>query len=160
MSKTQKKIPLFWILQIGGWFTLFLIYVILYYRDRILDFETMAGLFLTYFSGCIVSLILRRQYKRVNYKNRSIPVLASIVILSSVVIANVWYWFDMIISLWLTPLQEFLDRLTLSYYLSNIWVKSYALVLWSSFYFIIKLWQDWTEQKDRTLQANALAHQA
>lgn len=160
MSSTLKKIPLFWFLQIGGWFTLFLIYVILYYRDRILNFDAMAGLFITYFSGCIVSLILRRIYKRVNYKNRSIPVFAAIVIFSSVLIGNVWYWFDILLSTSLTPLQQFLDRITLSIYLSSIWVNSYVMVLWSAFYFSIKLWQDWTEQKERTLQANALAHQA
>ena len=160
MRSSFRKIPLFWILQTGGWFTLFLIYVILYYRDRILDIETMAGLFITYFSGCLVSLILRRIYKKINYKNHSIPVLGAIVAVSSVVIANVWYWFDILLSTLLNPLQQYLDRITVSTYLSNIWVHSYVLVLWSAFYFIIKLWQDWTEQKERTLHANSLAHQA
>jgi LytS/YehU family sensor histidine kinase len=160
MRSSWRKIPLFWILQIGGWFALFLIYVLLYYRDRILDFEAMAGLFLTYLTGCIASIFLRLIYRKVNYKNRSIPALAGIVIISSVIFANIWYWLDIFSSSWLHPLQFYLDRNTFRFYTSSIWSNSYILVMWSAFYFIIKLWQEWTEQKERTLQANSLAHQA
>ncbi len=160
MRLSPKKIPLFWALHISGWLTLFLIYVLLYYRDRILDFNAMAGLFLTYFSGCIVSLILRRVYRKANYKNRPIPWLFAVVIIGSVLVSNIWYWVDVLLSTSLTPLKDFLDNITLSYYLSTIWSKSVVLVLWSTLYFSIKLWQDWTEQKERTLHANSLAHQA
>lgn len=160
MRFSLKKIPLFWALQIGGWFTLFLIYVLIYYRNNILEFNVMAGLFITYFSGCLASLILRKIYQKINYSNRSKPVLAALVILSSVTIANFWLWLDIVLSLWINPLQMYLDRMSLGFYLSSIWVNSYVMVLWSAFYFTIKLWQEWTEQKERTLQANSLAHQA
>jgi len=160
MSEKKNKLTLFWQLQIAGWFLLFLIYLFLYYRNYWADSRTIGGLFLTYITGFLISLVLRKFYQKLKYKSRSIILISTSIIASSIIASNFWFWFDVLLTELIFGNVQTLVDLNTDRYLSNIWSHSIVLFLWSSFYFSIKLWDDWGTEKLRAEKANALAHAA
>ena len=160
MKHKGSKISLFWQLQISGWFLLFMIYLVLYYRNYWDDSRTIIGLLITYVTGFFISLLLRKFFQKVDYKERTILFISVAIIIASIVTSNIWFWFDVIISkLVLNQVQAY-DNLNTQRYISYIWSKSFILFLWSAFYFTIKLWNDWRIEKLRAEKADDLAHSA
>lgn len=155
----KKENNLFWILQLSGWFLLWVFYLALYYRDRLDDPNAMIGLGITYLTGFLVTIPLRKFYQLINYQSRTFIFLAAVIIFCSIFFANIWYWFDSLLT------QVFIDpsnrkNMTLSWYLSYIWSDAFVIILWSSLYFSIKLWFDWGSQLRRAEKADALAQSA
>ncbi len=95
---TKEKTSLFWKLQIAGWVLLLIIYLLLYYRTQLDNTSTLIGLSLTYISGFGVTLLLRKVYQFTNYKTRSIKSISVIIVIGTVVTANVWFWVDTALS--------------------------------------------------------------
>jgi len=159
-TEQTKKKYLFWILNIAGWLSLLLIYIALYFSDRLSDTKNLLGLIITYITGFIVSIALRYFYQRVDYQRRSILSFVIIVLLGSLVASNIWLLIDIIFSLPLQGVQRLKEWTTFSYYIRSIYSHLWVLMLWSTLYFIIKLWKAWALQKERTEKANALAQAA
>ncbi len=159
MTKKEKT-SLFWKLQISGWFLLLLIYLLLYYRNYLDDVRTLTGLGITYISGFIITLLLRRFYQLIGYHNRSISFISLVILVGTILIANIWFWFDVSISMLIIGELEFFKILNINSYLSRIWSKSIIIFLWSTLYFGIKLWNDWLDAKSRAEKSDALAHKA
>jgi len=160
MYSQKQKNRAFWLINISGWILLVLIYLVLYYRERIADRTIISGLIITYVTGFFVSLLLHYFYKKFNYQTRSMLSLSVIVIIGSFLFSNIWLWADIVCSIPLHGVQFFLEKITIQYYISSVYSHLWVLVLWSAFYFIIKLWQEWTMQKIRAEKANALAQAA
>jgi len=159
MTKKEKT-SLFWKLQISGWILLLAIYLTLYYRDRLENTEAIIGLTITYFSGFLITSLLRKFYKFVGYQNRSIKIISLIAIIGTVATANLWFWIDTALSHLALGNVEAFNTLTFNRYLSWIWSNSFVVFLWSALYFSIKLWNEWLEEKSRAEKADALAHKA
>ena len=159
-EKSGKKVSTFWILNISGWFLLFIIYLFLYYRERLGNLKITLGLFITYFTGFLISLVLRYLYKKINYQSRSILSLATIVFIGSILASNVWYWMDLLFSIPLHGAGQLISRITIMNYVGSNYSHLWVLVLWSLLYFGIKLWREWMLQKERTKKAYALAQSA
>lgn len=151
---------LFWILNASGWLLLLLIYIVLYYSDRLGETRTILGLTITYITGFIVSIPLRYFYKKVDYQKRSILKLVAIVLIGSFVASNLWLIIDMLSSLPIQGTERLKTWLKLRFYINSIYSHLWVLTLWSTLYFIIKLWKAWTLQKERTEKATALAQAA
>jgi two-component system, LytTR family, sensor kinase len=161
LYSTQKtKNKAFWALNISGWILLIFIYLILYYRERLADTKIVFGLVITYTTGFFVSLLLRFFYKKFNYQSRSILFLSLIIVLGSILFSNFWLWIDVVFSIPLHGAKSLLERFTIQYYISSVYSHLWVLTLWSTFYFGIKLWKEWTQEKERTEKANALAQAA
>lgn len=160
MGDKKSKISLFWQLQITGWFLLFLVYLILYYRNYWDDSRTILGLLITYLTGFLISLLLRNFFQKVDYKNRTILFISISIIFASIITSNIWFWFDVLISKIVLVQVQAYDNLNIQRYISYIWSKSFVLFLWSTFYFTIKLWNDWRTEKLRAEKADDLAHSA
>ena len=160
MAANKSKNKMFWTLQITGWTLVFLLYLVVYYRNRITDPKVFVGLFLTYFTGFIISLLLRYFYKKINYKSRSILHLSITVLVGTFIASNIWRWLDMLVSLPLHGLDALKDWMHLEAYIRSIYSLSWELFLWSTLYFVIKFWQEWVLEKERTEKANALAQSA
>lgn len=160
VNDIKNKKSVFWILQISGWIVLALIYLFLYYRSYLTDPKSLLALFLTYLTGFLSSLLLRYFYRKVHYQSRSIVNLSIIVILSSIVAANIWFWLDVFLSIPINGMDWFFERITFQRYLSSTYWHGFILGTWSALYFVIKLWVEWNLQKERTLNANALAQAA
>lgn len=159
MNKKEKT-SLFWKLQSAGWLLLLIIYLLLYYRTRLENTDAIIGLSITYISGFGVTLLLRKVYQLTNYKTRSIKSTSIIIVIGTIVTANVWFWVDTALSHLALGSVEALATLNFSRYLSWIWSNSFVVFLWSSIYFGIKLWNDSLEERTRAEKSDALAHKA
>ncbi len=159
LTKQKKKIPLFWILNISGWLLLFLIYLSLRYHGKV-DNKVFLSLLFTYVTGFFISLLLRYFYKKINYQSRSILFLSFALLIGSIIASNIWLWADILCSLPLHGTQALNVWLSFEYYFNSVYSHLWVLILWSAFYFGIKLWQDWMLQRERTEKANALAQAA
>lgn len=158
--KEKNRKSLFWKLQVSGWFILLLIYLLLFYRNNLDNVNAIIGLTLTYLTGFLVTLVLRQFYKFVGYQNRSFSYISFIILIGTLISANIWFWFDAgISSIILGELSTF-KTFTFGSYINLIWSKSFVIILWSSLYFSIKLWNDWLDERTRAERADALAHKA
>lgn len=156
-SESKDKNYLFWTINASGWLLLWLIYLFLYSSDRLGERSNVLGLTITYITGFIISIPLRYFYKRVNYQKQSRLLLAAVVLLGAFIASNFWLFIDILSSLPLYGRQA-LDRwLNLRYYISSVYSHLWVFMLWSALYFIIKLWQAWALQKERTEKATTLA---
>ena len=160
INNLNDKIRIFWILQISGWVALAMIYMGLYYRQYLDDPKSLFAVLLTYFTGFGASLFLRYAYRKINYKSRSIGNLTIVVLLSTIVVANIWFWSDVGLSVPIHGYGWFQKTITIQRYLSETYWHAFILGTWSALYFVIKLWIEWNLQKERTLNANALAQAA
>ena len=160
MTKDKSKFSLFWQLQISGWLVLFLVYLLLYYRNYWDDTRTLAGLLITYVAGFIISILLRKFYQRIKYQSRSILFISIAAIVSTIVSANLWFWLDVLLTKIILGNVETYNQLTINRYISYIWTHSFVMFLWSALYFSIKLWDEWRIQKNRAEKADELAHSA
>ncbi len=160
VKENITKNKLFWILQVSGWVLLFLLYQILYYRNYIDDFSKIASLFISYFTGFLISLVLREAYKNLNYFDKTIPKILTAILFGSLIFANIWFWFDIGVTYLLGFSSQVYEQLTINRYLSYVWSNSFVLFAWSSLYFGIKLWYQFQTQLKKTEEAESLAQKA
>ena len=160
IERLSKRIFSFWYLNGAAWLTLTLIYLILYYRDNLSDINTLLGLSLTYIAAFLVTIFLRYFYKWLREKESGLGLTVVLVFITSIVAANFWYWLDFMISIPLHGYDELAGRITLNRYLSSIFSNSFVIFTWSVAYFAVKLWVEWSIQKERSDEAAALAQKA
>ena len=159
-GKWYRQISPFWVINISGWALLSLITLLIYYPSRLAEPKVTIGLLLTKFTGFISSIALRYLYKKINYKSYSIIKLAIYGAIISLFVSHFWFILDFIISIPLQGYDNLTDYFTLNAYLRTIWVGFYWLYFWSTLYFVIKFWLEWTDQKKQTEQAILLAQSA
>jgi LytS/YehU family sensor histidine kinase len=102
--------------------------------------------------------VLRLVYKRLG-SNRSVPFIALLILIGSFLFGCLWP-FGEVIGLALLNRRWFGLSLNWSRYPIEVLDYTTTLIGWSALYFGIKYWQRWQTERDRTLQAEALAHQA
>jgi len=153
----------FWVLQITGWLLYGIIYYLIFYAHRDLDMANTIGFTITYVVAFLVTLVMRKIYQNLDYHNRSILDVAGIVIVTSVVFAVIWLYFDRFISYPLYEFDEyskFLSKITTRNNIGMIFWNSFILFTWSTLYFLINFWREWNEQVRRLEKAELLAHSA
>ena len=160
MKENITKNKLFWILNISGWVLLFLLYQILYYRDSISDISKIASLFISYFTGFFISLVLRSSYKKLNYFSKPIPQILITILIGSLLLANIWFWVDVGLTHLLGFSSQVFSALNTNRYLSYVWSNSFVLFAWSSLYFGIKFWYQFQTQLKKTEEAESMAQKA
>jgi LytS/YehU family sensor histidine kinase len=148
------------LLNSAGWIILSLVYLFLYYRDALSEPVRVLAVMVTYIIGFLLSLILRLLYRSLGYRLNTISGLTILIIFCSVITAQLWYWIDYLASIPLVGTEELSRMLTVQYYLSISFSRSFPLLIWSILYFMINLWIDWNIQKIRTEKANTLAQTA
>ncbi|MFC1784777.1 sensor histidine kinase [Candidatus Neomarinimicrobiota bacterium] len=161
INKWYKRIASFWVINISGWILLTFIYLLLYYPSLVNEPKNVYGLLLNKFTGFLCSIALRYFYKKINYKSYSIIKLVLGGVIISLVASHVWFVLDFIISIPLHSLEGLIDSYFIfNVYLRTIWSGFFTLYFWSTLYFVIKFWLEWTEQKKQTEQAILLAQNA
>jgi LytS/YehU family sensor histidine kinase len=160
-NKWYKRISPFWVINISGWILLTIVYLLLYYPSQLKDPKIVIGLLLSKFTGFLCSVALRYFYKKINYKSYSIIKLVLGGVLISLVASHLWFVLDFTISIPLQGLKGLVDAYFIfNVYLKTIWSGFFTLYFWSTLYFVIKFWLEWTEQKKQTEQAILLAQSA
>lgn len=161
INKWYKRLSPFWVINISGWFILTVIHLLLYYPDRLTESKVALGLILTKFTGFLCSIALRYLYKKVNYTSYSIVKLVLGGIIVSLLASHLWFVLDFIISVPLHGFKSFAETyFNFHKYLKTTWSGFFTLSFWSTLYFVIKFWIEWTEQKKQTEQAILLAQSA
>jgi len=160
MVTDRTKNKLFWILNISGWVTLYLVYLILYYRDYFHDIPRMSALFISHLTGFGVAVLLRYVYRRFKYDLKSIPQILLVILFASIVSGNVWLWADYVFRYISSASLAAFSNFTVTFYINYVWSNTFVFVAWSALYFGIKFWFDFQAQISRTEQANMLAQRA
>ena len=167
LNRLKNELSLFWVLQFVGWG----IYGLINYVSMRPHYQStknlMIVLLIFHSTGFGLTLILRRFYKLIRSKPFSFLSIALIVIACSVVGGSIWLGFTKLFS-WICLLDPgaakkmdlFKDLPKWLLYLIGSVNLSFILFMWSALYFGIKYWQDLQKQKEQTLRATGLAHQA
>jgi len=160
-NKWYKRLSPFWVINISGWILLTIVYLLLYYPSYFKEPKIVYGVILSKFTGFLCSVALRYFYKKINYTSYSIIKLVLGGIIISLIASHFWFALDFIISIPLQGLQGLIDSyFIINVYLRTIWSGFFTLYFWSTLYFVIKFWLEWTEQKKQTEQAILLAQSA
>lgn len=157
------KLSLFWVLQISGWLLYGVIYYLLYLAHKDLDAANTFGFAVTYIVAFLVTIVMRKFYQKLDYEHESMLYVSGVVILSSIVFAIIWVYFDRFVSYPIYGVAQFqkaLDKITWRSNLSTIYWNSFILFTWSTLYFLINFWRQWNEQVQRTEKAELLAHRS
>lgn len=163
INYVKNRNKLFWLINIAGWLMLLILTLVLLYQERLYDYKSVIGITITYVVGFFVTVGLRYLYRHINYSKRSIFYTASLILFISVVVTHIWYFVDIGVSI---IFYSFYGEGAMLIPRSLLKVESTVLtflpilVTWSTFYFLTKLWQDWSQQKERAEKADLLAHKA
>lgn len=159
MEKLENKNSYFLLINLSGWLFLFALIYMLYGQGGIGDLRTFFGIGLTYLIGFFLSIILRYIYKRINIKSKSLLYLGFTIIILSTVFAHLWYWSDTILTYYLIR-NDILNNLTFLRGEGATVSRIPIFAAWSGLYFIIKIWYQWNQEKERANKADLLAHKA
>ena len=160
-NKWYERLSPFWVINISGWILLTIVYLLLYYPSYLKDPKIVLGIILNKFTGFLCSVALRYFYKKINYKSYSIIKLVLGGMFISLIASHLWFFLDFIISIPSQGLKGLIDSYFIfNVYLRTIWSGFFTLYFWSTLYFVIKFWIEWTEQKKQTEQAILLAQSA
>ena len=159
-ANLNKKLSSFWALQFIGWALYFVMIYITFLT--VVPASGRFGLLLVKISrtvsGFLLSSGLRLIYRRLG-SNRSVPFIAVLILIGSLLFGSFWP-FGEVLGLWLMNPHVFRLNMNWSSYPIEVLDYTTTLIAWSALYFGIKYWQRWQTERDRTLQAEALAHQA
>ncbi len=108
--------------------------------------------------GFIISLALRYIYKYLWRRQFSFPAITVAAIFGSYFFGLIWAVCFNIARWWLNQMD--LNRLRWYDYFNGGLSYCFVFLAWSALYFGIKHYQDLQAQKEHTLKANSLAHQA
>lgn len=159
MKSINNKNLLFWLLNVSGWLTFYLLLLFVFYSNKLSEFSTVAGLGITYVLAFLYSIALRYIYRKIGYKKRPIIITALWIILICIVTTHLWYVTDALISTVAVGTPALTSRVFLTVEASII-SRTPTFVAWSGFYFIINLWYEWNSEKQRAEKADLLAHKA
>ncbi len=159
-----SRLNLFWILQFSGW----TLYSILYYGleyglpGKSLDAKNTIGFFITYVIGFLVSILLREIYMRVFARTKNLGHIVATVAISAVLGSILWIMVDRLVSTPLWGWQQFWKWMREPFFwqLRMWWFNTFMLITWSSLYFFIKFWDEWSVERDRSEKAQLLAQSA
>jgi two-component system, LytTR family, sensor kinase len=159
-NRLKEKLFSFWFLQTFGWTINWFVHNLssfLYWKR--LAPEVVLWNFLVNLQGFTISLLLRYIYKRINYEKKTVFKLASIGLLCSVLCSNIWYFADILLDQFMRWTGYEILAYTIQNYMRQVFTNSWIFVCWSAFYFIIKIWREWENQKTKTNNAVFRANQ-
>jgi two-component system, LytTR family, sensor kinase len=149
----------FWHFHIAGWLLFWCGDIIFILMQRISSGEIIAQA-LDAPLGCILALVLRQVYIRLNYKKVSILVLLALMIYWSIVFALLWHVIMTCTRYYLVGPLTLLRLLQFRFVM--IWLSQTVTIWfgWSTLYFGLKYWRDWDSEKKQAQKALSLAHRA
>jgi two-component sensor histidine kinase len=156
----KKRLSSFWALQSLGW----ALYGVMIYIS-ILTVVPPEGRFSLLqvklsrtVAGFLLTSAMRFVYKRLA-KNRSFLSIAFLILFCCLAFGCLWPFGERI-GLWLMNRPRFGFGVNWVRYPIEVLDYTSTLIGWSALYFGIKYWQAWQEERDRVLEANALANRA
>lgn len=160
MNRIRKILGSFWTLQIAGWFC-YWIMISITFVPMLAPGRSVAALFQLKLVRAAVGFgltsLLRLIYRRLAH-SLSINVTAVLVLLCSVMFGSVWI-IAMSVYAWMNS-PTFLITNAVANFPRDALDYSSTVLAWSSLYFLAKYWQRSRADKEKALQASALANKA
>jgi len=154
----NKRIPLFYVLQIIGWSG--------YALDRYLssDGRFFPVSFIYLAIACALTFVLRPIYKSVWARRPSLLTVGLVAVTGSLLAGALWLFTGDFV-FWLLGIRGYPNKPLLTYIGNTIQYtlvhhKPFLFLSWSALYFGFKYWQDRQAQEERALKAGALAQEA
>ena len=156
------KKKLFWTLQLGGWLAFYAFHTILYNTDARENGRDWMLYSLTFVIGILITLGMRQLYQIGYNKFKRLIWLPITVVVASIIFTIVWYFIDVYIShlFWEDGAMKLQSRLEPFYMIRYNYIFLIVLMAWSGLYFGIKYALDWQNEKEKALEAQAMAHKA
>ena len=159
VDKLKAPLSSFWVLQLIGW----ALYGVLIYITFLTvvppsgRFSLLQVKISRTVAGFLLTSLMRPIYKHVG-SARSVPLIALLILIVSFAFGSLWPFGEQI-GLWLMNQQ---GRFSINWTRYPVEVLDYAITLvgWSALYFGIKYWRQWQFERERSLQAEALANHA
>lgn len=160
MIDLKSKPSLFWILQTSGWVLFLGIILVTYWARGNLTAEVFRQYVTAIAFNFFLTLVLRLFYKKIKIQDQSVFSLSARALVLSFLGVNATIWITTLIEDSFFRMQSHAPPLTLRTYLAAMVTWILPLIGWSALYFGIKFWQEWTIQKEKAEEANALAQTA
>ena len=163
-QKLKQYLPPFWVLQLCGWsgygLTVFIAFLAVLPPGR----SALPLLWVKLVKaalGFLLTFALRWLYRRVWRRASSFRVIGAAALGGSALFGLLWITSYNLFFAWQNNQPFNLGSWNYwSRQLGNVLDFSYVMFGWSALYFGLKYWQEWQAERERTLQANALAQQA
>ena len=165
LETIKRRVSPFWVLQIGGWAAYGLLIVITLVptlHPGISPSRLVWAKLARTLMGFTLSLGVRQVYKHLRAKGAPAGLLGAAAVGCSVAFGAAWAAlyksYGWVVN---APAHSLLEHLgDWPTFGRDVLDYSYVLFAWSASYFGIKYWQDLQAERERTLRASALAHQA
>jgi hypothetical protein len=160
MSRCKNRLSSFWPMQIIAWS----VYGVMIYITflTVIPVGGMLNLlqvkFIRTVVGFLLTSLLHPIYKRLN-QGRAFRWVAFVVLSCSVFLGLLWPIGESAGLFLLNP-ARFRFAISMAGYPKQALDYAMTALAWSAFYFGIKYWQAWQAERERTLEAQSLAHQA
>lgn len=132
-------------------------------KDLFASFPLFAQNTIAWSTGIPITILIRNYYKKFDYRNQSISSLLMVILLGSFVIAIIIYILASAIYLISgagspkATVQLFMQP----WYIASRMTSFYPLMTtWSLLYFGIKIWIDFTKEREKVIKAELFAQQA
>jgi hypothetical protein len=163
-SNLSQRLPPFWVFQLCGWgvygLTVFIAFLAVLPPGRsalrLLWIKLVKAAF-----GFLLTFALRWLYRRVWRNSNSFRLIGVTALAGSALFGLLWITSYNLFFAWQN--HQPINLGSWDYWsrqLGNVLDFSYVMFGWSALYFGIKYWQEWQAERERTLEANALAQQA
>ncbi len=160
----KQSLPPFWVFQLCGWglygLTVFIAFLSVLRPGqsalRLLWIKLVKAVL-----GCLLTFVLRLAYRRVWRESNAFPRIGATALIGSTLFGMLWVASYQAFFAWQN--HERLDLASAAYWskqLGNVLDFTYVMFGWSALYFAIKYWREWQTERERALQATALAQQA
>lgn len=153
---------LFWVLQITGWITYYLIYTAITMMFKKVNCNDFMLYSLTYILGFAITIGLRYPYKYVYSKIERLFWLPIVIVIGSVIATTLWTYIDMYVShfFWPNGVEILKERLEFRNLIRYSILFTILLTSWSALYFGVKYAIDWQNEKKHAHDAEMMAQKA
>jgi len=153
----------FWEFNLLGWFIYASILFFGVYVLREATIENKINFFIKIAFGILLTGLVNLFYLKINLNKINLIALTILLFITSILVGLIWNSVFYFIVITLIGNKDFLENLTVIF-IRNIynivfWDIMWIFV-WSGFYFTMKLWYFWSEQRSRTEKSNLLAETA
>lgn len=153
---------LFWILQVIGWFSYYLIYAAITTYYKPFNGSDLVLYSLTYVLGFMITVGLRYPYRIIYSKIEKLYWLPVAIVVGSVITTILWTLTDIYVShfFWENGDLELKQRMQASYLIKYSFIYIVLMTSWSSLYFGIRFAMDWQKEKNHVREAESMAQKA
>lgn len=153
---------LFWILQIIGWVSYYIIYTAIATLFKKWNTEDLMLYTLTYILGFTITSLLRYPYGYLYSRIERLQWLPLVIIIGSALATLCWTYIDMYVShfFWPNGTEILKQRIVFKQMLRYSLIYAILLTAWSSLYFGVKYALDWQNEKQHAREAEMMAQKA